>query len=83
MVFSNHSVLFYVLVCLFLQIGHDFEIVSKKNKIEFYLSVPGEGGRDREKQREGANVPLFYLFYVSEYTVAVFRHTRRGHQIPS
>jgi hypothetical protein len=23
-----------------------------------------------------------YLFYVYEYTVAVFRHTRRGHQIP-
>jgi hypothetical protein len=22
------------------------------------------------------------LFYVYEYTVAVFRHTRRGHQIP-
>jgi hypothetical protein len=22
------------------------------------------------------------LFYVCEYTVAVFRHTRRGHQIP-
>jgi hypothetical protein len=23
-----------------------------------------------------------YLFYLCEYTVAVFRHTRRGHQIP-
>jgi hypothetical protein len=23
-----------------------------------------------------------YLFYVYEYTVAVFRHTRRGHRIP-
>ena len=23
-----------------------------------------------------------YLFYVCEYTVAVFRHTRRGHQVP-
>jgi hypothetical protein len=23
-----------------------------------------------------------YLFYVCEYTVAVFRHTRRGHLIP-
>jgi hypothetical protein len=23
-----------------------------------------------------------YLFYVCEYTVAIFRHTRRGHQIP-
>jgi hypothetical protein len=23
-----------------------------------------------------------YIFYVYEYTVAVFRHTRRGHQIP-
>jgi hypothetical protein len=23
-----------------------------------------------------------YLFYVYEYTVTVFRHTRRGHQIP-
>jgi hypothetical protein len=23
-----------------------------------------------------------YVFYVCEYTVAVFRHTRRGHQIP-
>jgi hypothetical protein len=23
-----------------------------------------------------------YLFYVYEYTVAIFRHTRRGHQIP-
>jgi hypothetical protein len=23
-----------------------------------------------------------YLFYVCEYTIAVFRHTRRGHQIP-
>ena len=23
-----------------------------------------------------------YLFYVCEYTVTVFRHTRRGHQIP-
>jgi hypothetical protein len=24
----------------------------------------------------------FYLFYVYEYMVAVFSHTRRGHQIP-
>jgi hypothetical protein len=23
-----------------------------------------------------------YLFYLYEYTVAVLRHTRRGHQIP-
>ena len=23
----------------------------------------------------------FYLFYLYEYTVAVFRHNRRGHQI--
>jgi hypothetical protein len=23
-----------------------------------------------------------YLFYVYEYTIAVFRHTRRGHWIP-
>jgi hypothetical protein len=23
-----------------------------------------------------------FLFYVYEYTVAVFRHIRRGHQIP-
>jgi hypothetical protein len=23
-----------------------------------------------------------YLFYVYEYTVAVFKHTRRGHWIP-
>jgi hypothetical protein len=23
-----------------------------------------------------------YLFYVYQYTVTVFRHTRRGHQIP-
>jgi hypothetical protein len=23
-----------------------------------------------------------HLFYVHEYTVAVFRHTRRGHRIP-
>jgi hypothetical protein len=25
---------------------------------------------------------LIYLFYVCEYTVAVFRHVRRGHWIP-
>jgi hypothetical protein len=25
---------------------------------------------------------FIYLFYVYEYIVAVFRHTRRGHQIP-
>ena len=25
---------------------------------------------------------LFYLFYVYEYTVAVIKHTRRGHPIP-
>ena len=25
---------------------------------------------------------VIYLFYVYEYTVAIFRHTRRGHQIP-
>jgi hypothetical protein len=25
---------------------------------------------------------ITYLLYVYEYTVAVFRHTRRGHQIP-
>jgi hypothetical protein len=25
----------------------------------------------------------FYLFYMyNEYSVAVFRHTRRGHQVP-
>jgi hypothetical protein len=23
-----------------------------------------------------------YLFYICEYTVDIFRHTRRGHQIP-
>jgi hypothetical protein len=23
-----------------------------------------------------------YSFYIGEYTVSVFRHTRRGHQIP-
>ena len=26
-------------------------------------------------------VVFIYLFYVCEYTVTVFRHTRRGHQI--
>jgi hypothetical protein len=25
---------------------------------------------------------FIYLFYLYEYTVAVFRHTKRGHQIP-
>jgi hypothetical protein len=25
---------------------------------------------------------FIYLFYVCEYTVSVFRHTRRGHRIP-
>jgi hypothetical protein len=25
---------------------------------------------------------IIYLFYVYEYTVAVIRHTRRGHRIP-
>jgi hypothetical protein len=25
---------------------------------------------------------FIYLFYVCEYSVVVFRHTRRGHQIP-
>jgi uncharacterized membrane protein YqaE (UPF0057 family) len=25
---------------------------------------------------------IIYLFYVYKYTGAVFRHTRRGHQIP-
>ena len=25
---------------------------------------------------------FIYLFHVCEYTVAVFRHTRKGHQIP-
>jgi hypothetical protein len=25
---------------------------------------------------------IIYLFYVYEYTVAVFKHTRRGHQTP-
>jgi hypothetical protein len=25
---------------------------------------------------------MTYLFYVYEHTVTVFRHTRRGHQIP-
>jgi hypothetical protein len=24
---------------------------------------------------------FIYLFYVYEYTIALFRHTRRGHQI--
>jgi hypothetical protein len=39
-----------------------------------------EGGR--EGQRENFFFFLkFYLFYICEYTVAVFRHTR-GHQIP-
>jgi hypothetical protein len=27
-------------------------------------------------------IDLFILFYLHEYTVAVFSHTRRGHQIP-
>ena len=26
--------------------------------------------------------PIIYLFYVYEYMVAVFRNTRRGHQVP-
>jgi hypothetical protein len=25
---------------------------------------------------------LIYLFHVYKYTLAVFRHTRRGHQMP-
>jgi hypothetical protein len=25
---------------------------------------------------------IIYLLYLYEYTVAVFRHTRRGHQVP-
>jgi hypothetical protein len=25
---------------------------------------------------------LIFIFFVYEYTVAIFRHTRRGHQIP-
>jgi hypothetical protein len=25
---------------------------------------------------------FIYLFHVCKYTVAIFRHTRRGHQIP-
>jgi hypothetical protein len=25
---------------------------------------------------------IYYLFNVYEYTVAVFKHTRKGHQIP-
>jgi hypothetical protein len=25
---------------------------------------------------------LFFLFIICKYTVAVFRHSRRGHQIP-
>jgi hypothetical protein len=29
------------------------------------------------------NIYLFiYLFYAYEYTIVLFRHTRRGHQIP-
>jgi len=50
----------------------------------------GKGSRDRcnytriSKSKKNVLFCFFkiYLFYVYEYTVAVFRHTRRGHQIP-
>jgi hypothetical protein len=36
-----------------------------------------------KKQKTNKQKKRFiYLFYVSEYTVAVFRHIRRGRQIP-
>jgi hypothetical protein len=56
------------------------------------------GWREREREREAGErgertehehmnyllkvIFLTYLFDVYEYTVAVFRHTRTGHQIP-
>ena len=39
----------------------------------------------RYRHQNATQRPLFlkkYLFYVYGYTVAVFRHTRRGHQTP-
>jgi hypothetical protein len=38
----------------------------------------------QKENRKNTIFPFFKknLFYLYEYTVAVFRHTRRGHQIP-
>jgi hypothetical protein len=50
--------------------------------------IPRAGLVEKEKERELSVFLLFllhfkyYLFNVYEYTVAVFRHTRRGHRIP-
>jgi hypothetical protein len=45
-----------------------------------------KGKEFREKNFLNVHLKLFfflknYLFYICEYTVAVFRHTRRGHKI--
>ena len=37
---------------------------------------------DLREKNPALNKRFIYLFYVYEYTVAVFRHTRRGHRIP-
>ena len=33
-------------------------------------------------QAKAVEILIYYLFNVYEYTVAVFRHTRRAHKVP-
>jgi hypothetical protein len=43
--------------------------------------LPKVSNRQNLKEPEGNRSKVYYLFDVCEYTVTVFRHTRRGHQI--
>ena len=60
---------------------HGFECM------QVFLSVcvslhRGQAQRSTSSADLNLSTLFFYLFYLYEYTVMVFRHTRRGHQIP-
>jgi hypothetical protein len=46
----------------------------------YLLSV--ELNKNSEELKHFFKKRFIYLFYVYEYTIALFKHTRRGHQIP-
>ena len=46
----------------------------------YLLSV--ELNKNSEELKHFFKKRVIYLFYVYEYTIALFKHTRRGHQIP-
>ena len=54
-------------------------LVTKFNEVSSDPGIHPHGGR---RELTLFFLRFIYLFYVYEHTITLFRHTRRGHQIP-